>query len=180
MKIVALLTSIAITSSWALPGMAAGSDSDSPQPTNTTKECKNGKVWSDKKNRCVNPEKSELDGDKLFGAVRELAHAGRYSDAQRVLAAMPDQSDDRVMTYWGFTHRKLGDVDLGMAFYDRALEINPNNFLARSYKGQAHIEAGDIVLARIELLEIRARGGVDTWPEQSLASAIQTGVTYNF
>ncbi|PSL21661.1 tetratricopeptide repeat protein [Shimia abyssi] len=164
-----------------LPLFAAGSDdSSSPTTTNTTKECKNGKVWSDNKNRCVNPENSSLDVDTLYGAVRELSHAGRFEDAQRVLAAMPDQADDRVMTYWGFTTRKMGQVELGMEYYSKALALNPDNLLARSYMGQAHVEAGDLVLARAQLLEIRKRGGTDTWAETSLEEAIRTGNTYTF
>jgi tetratricopeptide (TPR) repeat protein len=164
-----------------LPLLAAGGgDSVAPKPTQTTKECKTGKVWSDKKKRCVNPENSGLSDDALYHAVRELAYSGRLEEAQRVLAAMPDQSDDRVLTYWGFTHRKLGNVELGMTYYQKALAANPDNHLVRSYKGQAHVEAGDLVLARAELLQIRNRGGSGTWAEQSLRTAIKTGATYNF
>ncbi|MEP2530971.1 tetratricopeptide repeat protein [Shimia sp.] len=181
MNIKVVLSCVALASFAPAPLLAAGSDNnDPPQPTQTTKECKKGKVWSDKKKRCVNPENSELNSDTLYDAVRELAYAGRLQDAQRVLKAMPDQNEDRVLTYWGFTHRNMGDLASGMSFYEKALNANPDNLLARSYKGQAHIEAGDLVLARAELLEIRERGGEGTWPEVSLATAIRTGVTYNF
>jgi Tfp pilus assembly protein PilF len=92
---------------------------------------------------------------------------------------MSDQQEDRVLTYWGFTHRKLGKMDLGMTFYERALDQNPDNLLARSYMGQALVEQNDLVGALAQLREIRARGGAGGWPEQSLDSAIRTGKTYN-
>lgn len=161
--------------------LAAGSDDPFvPKPMQTTKECKKGKIWSEKKKRCVKPGNASLSDDALYGAVREYAYAGQYENAQTILTAMDDQSDDRVLTYWGFTHRKLGNVELGMAFYDRAVSINPDNLLARSYMGQAHVEAGDTYLAWVQLQEIRTRGGTGTWPEQSLAEAIRSGETYNY
>lgn len=168
----------------ALPStsvLAAGSDGPMvPTPTQTTKECKKGKVWSTKKKRCVKPGNASLSDDTLYGAVREYAWAGQYTEAQTILSIMSDQTDDRVLTYWGFTHRKLGNVELGMAFYHQAIDINPDNLLARSYMGQAHVEAGDPYLAWVELQEIRTRGGAGSWPERSLAEAIRSGVTYNY
>ena len=74
-----------------------------------------------------------MNDDDLYGAVRELAYAGRYLDAQGVLAAMSDQNDDRVLTYKGFTNRKLGNVEVAMVFYQKALDKNPDNIQARSY-----------------------------------------------
>lgn len=176
------LTTTLITAGFlalAQPGLAAGGDSPTPQPTQTTKECKNGKIWSEKKKRCVKPGNASLDDDQRYLAVREYAWSGKYHEAQTILSVMADQSDDRVLTYWGFTHRKLGDVDLGMAFYNRAIEVNPDNLLARSYMGQAHVEAGEKYLAWVQLREIRARGGEGQWAEQSLAEAIRTGTTYS-
>ena len=174
------LSALAIVGLLPFSAFAAGGDEPAPQPTQTTKECKKGKVWSEKKKRCVNPDNAHLGDDVLYGAVREFAYAGQLENAQRALSAMSNQNEDRVLTYWGFTHRKMGHAELGMAFYEKALSANPDNYLARSYKGQAHVEAGDLVLARSELVQIRKRGGAGTWAEQSLASAIETGVTYDF
>lgn len=173
-----------------LPGlaMAAGSGGDTgtgttatpPKPTNTTKQCKGVRVWDEAKGRCVRPKNSSLDDDALMQAVRELAHAGRIEDAQGVLRAMPDQGADLVLTYWGFTHRKLGQPALARAYYDRALAANPDNLLARSYLGQGHVETGEIPAALAQWEEIRARGGTGSWAELSLRQAIRTGVTYSY
>lgn len=174
----------------ALPGyaFAAGGSGDRggttwtnpPKPTETTKECKGVRVWDEKKKRCVKPKNSFLDTDTLYGAVRELAYAGRYDDAQGVLSAMTDQSDDRVLTYWGFTHRKLGQIELANAYYDKAIATNPDNILARSYMGQGFVEQGKLDLAIAQWREIKARGGEGSWAEVSLREAIRTGTTYSY
>ena len=176
MRLAALV--LALTPSLAL---AVGSDTPAaPKPTPTSQDCKGVQVWDEKTKTCVDPQKSDLDPQTLIEAVRELAYAGRNADAQGVLRAIPDQSDDLVLTYWGFTHRRLGDMDKALAFYDRALTQNPDNLLARSYLGLAHVEAGRLADARGELQEIRARGGAGTWPEVALAQAIETGRTSDY
>ncbi len=164
--------------------LAAGSGGNvpvsPPKPTETTRTCKGTKVWDKTRKKCVKPEKSSLNTDGLYRAVRELAYAGRYRDAQGVLAAMPDQDDDRVLTYWGFTWRKMGHSDLARAYYVRAITRNPDNLLARSYMGQGLVEDGNIAGAWDQLREIRMRGGAGTWPEVSLREAILSGETYSF
>lgn len=165
----------------AVPGLAfAASDDAPPKPTNTTKSCKGVKVWDPATQKCVTPKDASLDGNGLYDAARELAYAGRYDDAQAVLIAMPDQSDDRVLTYWGFTHRKLGNLELANLFYARAIERNPDNILARSYMGQGFVEEGRIDDAIAQWHEIKDRAGVGSWAEASLREAIRTGVTYSY
>lgn len=171
----------------ALPGAAfaagMGGSSDSttpPDPTETTQSCTGAQVWDPESKRCVNPKHSALAPDTLYRAVRELAYAGRYADAQAVLGAMPDQNDDRVLTYWGFTHRKLGHAALAAAFYDQAIARNPDNILARSYMGQGFVEAGDTEAAIAQWREIKARGGAGSWAEAALREAIRTGMTFSY
>ncbi|MEP1522111.1 hypothetical protein [Ascidiaceihabitans sp.] len=158
---------------------AGGGNETAPKPTKTSKDCKGVRVWDEKKQRCVRPKKSSLDDNGLYDAVRELAYAGRYMDAQGVLAAMSDQNDDRVLTYKGFTERKMGNIDIAMVFYQDAIDKNPGNILARSYMAQGMLDQGDKIGAIAQLREIQARGGEGTWAEASLRQAIETGVTYN-
>lgn len=153
---------------------AAGGD-DEPTPTETTTTCSDGKVYDDKTKACTDPQQSQLDDDTLYRAAREFAYAGQLDNAQRALAAMSDQTADRVLTYWGFTHRKKGDVALGFTFYDKALAANPDNLLARSYLGQALVEQGKVSAAWDQLAEIERRGGAESWPGQQLRLAILTG-----
>lgn len=176
-----------------LPGMAfaAGSGSgggsgggttwtNPPATTKTTKACKGIKVWDARTKSCVSPRDSRLDQDILMGAVRELAYAGRLEDAQGVLRLMDDQTDDLVLTYWGFTSRKLGRGELARSYYNRALARNPDNILARSYMGQGLVAEGRIDEAVAQLDEINARGGAGTWAEASLREAIRSGATFSY
>ncbi|WP_339766219.1 hypothetical protein [uncultured Pseudosulfitobacter sp.] len=181
MRVTLLAAALTLPLSLSAPVYAAGSGNETaPKPTETSEDCKGVRVWDEEKQRCVKPKESRLDDDQLYQAVRELAYAGRYEDAQGVLDAMSDQSDDRVLTYRGFTARKLGQMDVAMVFYQQALDANPDNLLARSYMGQGLVAQGDRVAALTQLREINARGGADTWAATSLRTAIETGVTYNY
>lgn len=195
-----LTTAIALPLALPTTGFAAGDDNDAkPKKTETTQNCLDTRqwdpeikkyvrfsepvngVWDADIKKCVRPDKtSHLDTDTLYKAVRELAYAGRYTEAMDVLDGMPNQLDDRVLTYRGFTARKLGNLELADMYYDQALTVNPDNILARSYMGQGKVAAGDKVAAMVQLREIQARGGAGTWAETSLRDAIQTGSTYNY
>ena len=174
MRLLALIFAI-------LPGfaMAAGGGS-APATTQTSKTCKGVQVWDKKTKTCVDPKDSSLDQDELMEAVRELAYAGRNEDAQGLLRQMHDQNDDLVLTYWGFTHRKLGRIELANAFYTRAIARNPDNILARSYMAQGFISEGRVDEAIAQWREIKARGGAGSWAEASLRQAIRSGVSYNY
>jgi len=121
-----------------------------------------------------------IDLNTLYKAVRELAYAGRYSEAIQVLDNMPDQESDQVLTYRGFTARKLGHVQLANIFYQRAIHANPNNLLARSYMAQGFVENGNKVSAIKQLREIQKRGGMGTWAETALRKAIETEATFSY
>lgn len=161
--------------------LAVGDDDDQPPtPTETTTTCTKGQVWDADAKACVDPDKSSLNDPDRMRAVRELAYAGRLSDAERVLNAVSDQESDAVMTYRGFIARKSGRTNDAHDWYANALAANPNNLLARSYLGQWYVETGNTALARAELREIRQRGGRATWPEISLRMAIQSGSGYSY
>jgi predicted Zn-dependent protease len=175
------LTIAALFCALPLAAFAAGTDDTTPPtPTETTTVCTEGQVYDAETKACKNPQDASLNDDARFGAVRELAYAGRYTEARRVLAAMGEGESDRVLTYLGFVARKSGDVPAGMAFYARALDLNPDNILARSYMGQALVEQGDIASAARQLDEIRQRGGAGTWAEASLAMAVGSGQTFSY
>ena len=161
---------------FASPVLAAGSgDSDPPEPTETTTKCKGAQVWDKTKKACVDAREGRLDNDTLYSAAREIAWAGRPADALAVLDAMTEGDSDRVLTYRGFALRKAGQWEAGRAFYDAALEKNPDNLLARSYLGQGLLERGDFEGAFAQWEELRARGGAGTWAETALFAALETG-----
>lgn len=167
----------------ALPfaALAAGSDdTEPPKPTETTTKCTDAMVWDADKKACVAPDDAALNNDERFRAVRELAYADRPEEALIVLATMTEGESDRVLTYLGFANRKAGRLEEGMGHYAHALDVNPDNILARSYLGQMLVQMGEGAAARRQLDEIRVRGGAGTWAEASLAQAVGTGQTLSY
>ncbi len=160
---------------------AAGTEEDEPpKPTETTTECAKGEVWDEKTATCIKADSSSLSDDQRYGAVRELAYAGRHAEAMAVLATMTEGETTRVLTYRGFLLRQTGQIEAGIVAYERAIAIDPENFLARSYYGQLLVQMDELQLASAQLDAIRVAGGAGTWAERSLSDAITTGVTYTY
>ena len=185
-----VLLSFCAAVSLAALSSARAAESDTTVPpvaTETTTTCTDGKIWSDEKKECIAPEdmkpaesttpeeqkKSEREtDDRLYAAAREFAYAGQYANALRALRAASDHEDPRILNYLGYNTRKLGNMELGMRYYRQALQKDENYILARSYMGQALIEQGDIEGARVQLVEIRDRGGEDTWAYRALLQSL--------
>ena len=160
---------------------AVGSgDSSPPTPSETTTECAEGLVFDIATQSCLSPEESTNDDSAMYLILRELAYAGRYADAARVLEGFSDQSAPEVLTYYGFVARKTGDLPGALSYYAAALEADPDNLLARSYLGQAYVEMGEVQLASAELSQIRQRGGRNSWPELALRLAIESGQGFSY
>jgi tetratricopeptide (TPR) repeat protein len=158
-----------------LPAFAAGTQTDDTAPppkTETTTKCTDGKVWDKDKKECVAPKKSSFNDDQLFQAAREFAYAGQYENAIKVLHLAQNQDDPRILNYLGYANRKAGRMQLGMTYYHRALQKDENYILARSYLGQALLQQGDEQAARVQLVEIRDRGGEGTWAYRSLLQSL--------
>jgi Flp pilus assembly protein TadD len=158
------------------PAFAAGSDSSGsdapPEKTKTTTECKKGEVWDKKLKKCVEVKKSGMNADEIYDTARELAYFGRADEALALLAQMPDQGEPRVQNYLGFANRKLGNMDVAMVHYRKAIATNPDYVLARSYMGQGLLKMGNVGAARIELAQIRMRAGADNRPYRMLSDAL--------
>lgn len=167
------LLAFAATASLSLAGSAfaaGGSDASEPQ-------CKEGQVYDEASKSCMD-HKSELNDDKIYESARSFAYGGRYDEALAMLKRARNQNDPRILNYYGYTNRKLGNVDVAMGYYKRAIAIDGNYLLARSYMGQGLVQQGDFECARAQLVEIRDRGGKDTYAYQALYDALKTGHTY--
>ncbi len=160
-------------------GLAVGSETQTPPAqTETTATCSDGQIWDADKQECGAAQESGLTDDVLFDAAREFAHAGQYEHALNALDAMLEENTARILNYRGFANRKAGRHELGMSYYRRALALDPDHHMARSYMGQALAERGDLSGARMQLREIRARGGRDSWAYESLRLALAGTGTY--
>lgn len=161
----------------ARSGAVGMEDDTPPAPTATTLECPEGQVWDVERATCLDIEESRLPQrpEALIATVRELAYADRLVDARALLGRAVDQGDTMVLTYLGYVTRKMGDMEIGLAHYNRALAVAPDNHLARAYLGLAHLQNGQVELAKVQLAEIRARGGAGLWSERVLAQALLDG-----
>jgi Flp pilus assembly protein TadD len=124
------------------------------------------------------PEEAELQRDDLYKFAREFAYAGQYENAITVLNLAKNQNDPRILNYLGYANRKAGRMELGMSYYKKALQQDENYILARSYMGMALAEQGDIQGARVQLVEIRDRGGENTWAYRALLQSLNGYRTY--
>lgn len=167
----ALLAALTPAAAWAVGAEVE----DRPTRTETTLQCAEGQIYTAETDVCADIADSPLNDDALYEVARELAYFGRLDDALAVLSQMSEPESGRVQTYLGFVARQMGDFDQAMIHYQAALEIDPNNILARSYLGMAYIARGDHYMAHFQLQQIRYRGAQGSWPEQALAEAIRTG-----
>ncbi|MBB3540969.1 MULTISPECIES: hypothetical protein [unclassified Rhizobium] len=179
LRSLALAASFIIAASSSAFGIGDESDETKPPPkTETTTKCADGKVWDGKRKECVVPKKNSFNDDDLYKAAREFAYAGQYDNALTVLRLANNQNDPRILNYLGYANRKAGRMELGVSYYRKALQADENYILARSYMGQALVEQGDVQGARVQLVEIRDRGGEQTWAYRSLLQALNGYRTY--
>jgi tetratricopeptide (TPR) repeat protein len=153
-------------------------DTPPPTPTETTTHCTGPTIWDPESEGCVDPREARLPDAVLFAAARELAHAGRLTEAREALDAMQEGDAQRVLTYRAYIAGRAGRLREARALYAQALAADPGDLLARAYLGQALIETGDIAEAEVQLAEIRARGGSGGWAERALLDALARGTGY--
>jgi tetratricopeptide (TPR) repeat protein len=159
---------------------AAGSGGTSTNSEKPKLVCKKGEVVKNvttngvKKKKCVKLESSNLADEELYEQGSQLAKDGQYEDALKILAKIQNQDDPRVLNYLGYSNRKAGRLDAGIAYYQKALAIDPDFVLAREYLGEGYVAAGKIDLAKIELAEIEKRCGMTCEEYKDLAEAIAT------
>jgi len=135
-----------------------------------TPSCQSGYVYDSNKKECV--KQSSMNDEQLYQQGRDLALAKRYEEALDVLAGVRNQTDARVLTMIGYSKRKLGNFDEGVAYYQQALAIDPNNADTREYLGEAYVETGRIDLAKAELASVQTICGTECEQYADLAAAI--------
>ena len=142
---------------------------------NKTKKCPSGTAWSKQERKCVAQKSGMLSDQDLALAGRNLALDGHYQDAIKVLHLASNENDPAILTYLGYSHRKLGNVDLGISLYKKALDIDPDNVDTREYLGEGYVSKGALDLAWLELVEIEKRCGTTCAEYQALEKAMRSG-----
>ena len=167
-SVIALALSIAGAVGPAFANPSGGSGSSG----GATPTCQPGYVYDTNKKTCVKANSGLLDDEQLYQQGRDLALGGHYEEALGALAAVQNQNDSKVLTMLGYAKRKLGRFDEGMAYYQRALAIDPDNADTREYLGEAYVETGRMDLAKAELANVQTLCGTECEQYQDLAAAI--------
>lgn len=96
------------------------------------------------------------EGDRAYLAAVALINERRYDEAldalaqsARVFGPHPD-----ILTYVGFTHRKLGRFDVAERYYRQALAAAPEHRGALEYYGELMVERGDMTGAQRMLTKL--------------------------
>jgi tetratricopeptide (TPR) repeat protein len=98
-------------------------------------------------------------GDRAYVQAVSLINEGRYEDAMAALGAAQTAFGPHpdVLTYMGYTQRKLGRYDRAEGYYKAALAIAPDHRGATEYYGELKVVEGDLpgarrLLAKLETL----------------------------
>jgi tetratricopeptide (TPR) repeat protein len=97
-------------------------------------------------------------GDVLYGEAVALINLRRYDAALGSLyhAAEAFGPHPDVLTYLGYTQRKLGRADRAEDYYRQALAVAPEHRGALEYYGELKVERGDLAGARANLAKLEA------------------------
>ena len=167
-----VLKATIFTLALSVAGIGAAAAADGGGSNDAPTVCQTGYVHSKAQEKCVKANAGLLDDKALFEQGRALAKAGHYDQALAVLAAIKDQNDSMVLTMIGYAKRKSGNWDEGVAYYQKALAINPDNVNTREYLGEAYVTIGRYDLAKIELTTIAMIAGTESEQYRDLAEAI--------
>jgi tetratricopeptide (TPR) repeat protein len=153
---------------------AAGGDTPSP-PADSSK---------DKKKK--NDKSSSIDDPKFLEGYRAayttIYDRHDYASAIAQLKALGRDDVDDVANLIGYSYRKLGDYKVSQAYYERALQADPNHVRTWQYYGLWQLEQGNRESAQYHLGRIKQICGTDCAEYKSLAMALDqpagTGLVY--
>ena len=138
--------------------------------------CPDGKVMDADKKECVEATPG-TEKKTLWQNGRDFANAGQYERAIRTLELAEMSNDARVLSYLGFSHRKLGHLMVAMGYYEAAIAADPDYVKVREYMGEGMLQMGNTDGARGQLAEIGKRCGTGCAEYVKLAGLIMAADT---
>jgi Tfp pilus assembly protein PilF len=117
------------------------------------------------------------EGDQAYLAAVGLINGGRYPEALRALGAAETAFGPHpdVLTYIGYTYRKMGRYDRAETYYRQALAIDPDHRGATEYYGELKVERGDMAGARRMLAKLDATCGFGCPQAEDLRRWVELG-----
>jgi tetratricopeptide (TPR) repeat protein len=115
------------------------------------------------------PTKSRayLDGER---AVKAKEYAKAIPLLEQVINSDPRDAD--AYNLLGYSFRNLGNKQSALAYYQRALQLNPNHRGANEYLGQLYLRMGKMKEAQAQLAKLQKICGRGCEEYESLRSAI--------
>ncbi len=96
------------------------------------------------------------EGRAAYAEAVGLINQNRFPEAfaalERAQDAVGPHAD--ILNYMGFVSRKMGRLDAALAYYDDALQLDPNHLGATEYLGELYIQMGDMNRARSQLARL--------------------------
>lgn len=167
-----LSAAVIVFSSLAFAAGTSPSTGSGSGGTTAPAKCSQFKKGTAEYKKCKAAARQAMNTEELYAEGYTLAKAGDYADALEYLTAVTDKKDVRVLTMIGYSTRKMGKIDEGMAFYAQALALDPNSVDTREYLGEAYLQKKDLDSAKAQLVEIANRCGVTCEPYTELNEAI--------
>lgn len=156
----------------AFTGIAQAIEIPSGPSDDVKAKCKQYAEGTPKWKTCIKKNSASLKDDDLYWAASVLAVNEDYQGALDVLGAAHNADDPRILSLTGYATRKLGRVEEGLAFYHKALALDPNLAETREYLGEGYLQLGKLAEARRELEEIARRCGTGCESYVALDKAI--------
>ena len=170
--IAASSAALVLSSGYAL-AVSGGSSSGSSGSANT---CKQGYVWDKKTKKCVQQSGSNIPDDELIQQGWALAKSGQFEAGRALFSAVANRNNPEVYNGLGYTNRKLGYFTDAIAFYQKALALDPNYVQAREYLGEGYVTMGKFDLASDQLAQIGRICGATCEEYTDLREFIDTAV----
>jgi tetratricopeptide (TPR) repeat protein len=116
-----------------------------------------------------------------YAMGRRLIHFEKYADAipylTRAHSEQPHDAD--ILAYLGFAHHMVGDDDVSLDLYLRALAQDPDHKLAHQFLGELYLSRRDLVSAQVQLAELVRLCPSSCDERDALTKAIATYQTAN-
>ena len=141
-----------------------------------TPTCKRGYVWDANKDKCVKKNAQIFPDSELIKQAWALAHKGEFEAGRELFELVADKNKPEVLNGLGYTNRKLGNFPEGIAYYKKAIALDPNYAEAREYLGEGYVTLGKLDLAKEQLAEIRRICGTSCEEYAELNEAIEKAV----
>lgn len=115
-------------------------------------DCRKGEVYSRRKGECVKKSSSnDYDADDIYQTAAAWSSKGEHAEAISVLWLADGKETAPILNLLGYSNRKLGRIDIGLAYYRQAIALDPKYTLVREYYGEGLLQKGDLAGARTQL-----------------------------